>query len=192
MRRTHGTSAGESLGRERSVASVARHLLHGVHTVAFVLLLASGLLLFVPELRSLATGGYSQHLRQLHRWSGVAFAALPAAILVGYGAGAVAIRTEPRTVRGRWKRFHLAAIAIMTAVFTITGVMLWSPAAFSDATLDVTRALHERLMFVAAAFLGAHVIEVGSGAVAQRLSPPSGASGEKPSEQIDKEARHGM
>jgi cytochrome b subunit of formate dehydrogenase len=193
MRDARGPSRRESATRDRSGSPVARHLLHSVHTVTFLLLLASGLLLFVPELRSLATGGYSLHLRQLHRWSGIAFVALPAAILAGYGARALAARAASRTARARWKRFHFAASAVMTALFAITGAMLWSPAAFSEMTVDLARALHERLTFVAAAFLGAHVIEAGSGAVAQRLFPLARTDRENLSErQDDKEARHGM
>lgn len=155
--------------------AVARLALHSVHLVLFAMLFATGLLLFVPELRAVITGGYSAHIRAIHRWGGVAFAVLP--VLVIWPAGVRAVFAPParRTVRTAWQGLHTGIAVVMGVVFTLTGVVIWGQESFPDGWVDASFLAHDWLTYAAGVLVGVHVIELGVAAVGARVAGATGS-----------------
>ncbi len=151
------------------IHSAARPLLHSAHTVTFVALFATGLLLYVPSLRAMVTGGYSLLIRQAHRWCGVAFAVLPVLIVVRFGARSVFVRRSERTLRALWQRTHVAITVAIGAVFTVTGFVLWNKRLAPRSLVDVSFSAHDWLTYVAAFLVAVHLLDVGITALVARL-----------------------
>jgi cytochrome b subunit of formate dehydrogenase len=149
--------------------TIARPLLHTVHLVTFALLFVTGLLLLVPALRGLITGGYSQLIRETHRWGGVAFVALPVAVIVGFGARQVFVAPAARTLRTLWQGAHVAVTVVMTTVLTATGFVLWGRRSVPESIVDLSRSTHDWLTYVAAVLVAAHLCEVGVATLVARF-----------------------
>ena len=145
--------------------NLARVLLHTTHLVIFGMLLATGVLLFVPSLRAAVTGGYSLLIREVHRWAGVAFVAMPAVILAGARARNVFAPPAERTLRTAWQGLHLAVTVVMGGVLTLTGFVLWSKRLAPEPLAELSRTLHAWLTYGAVALLAVHLGEVGVAAV---------------------------
>lgn len=137
-----------------------RPLLHTIHTLTFLVLLASGLLLFVPELRAYATGGYSLAIVWVHRWAGVASVALPFALLLYLGGPAVLAPPRTGTVRGALKAGHQAIVVAMTLLFAATGIVMWLRHPVYESIEDASRLLHGWMTYGAAILLLVHVLDV--------------------------------
>lgn len=155
---------------------LARPLLHTAHLVTFAVLLATGLLLFVPSLRAAVTGGYSLLIRETHRWGGVAFVALPAAIIVRAGARSVFVPPAERTLRTAWQGLHLGVTVLLGVVLTLTGFVLWGKRLAPEPILELSRTLHDWLTYGAVVLLAVHLGEVGVAAVVARVSAGAAAA----------------
>ncbi len=162
---------GHPLPVAAATRSAARALVHAAHALTFIVLMATGVLIFVPELRELATGGYSLLIRQIHRWTGVAFIVVPLAAMASAGTEVVFLRGAEGTPRNRLKAVHVAASVIMTALFTGTGLVLWATSSFGESVVDASYLLHDWLTYAAAALLAAHLLEVAVGAVVEGVRP---------------------
>jgi len=149
--------------------TLARAVLHTAHLFTFALLLLSGLLLLIPGLRSVITGGYSLVIRETHRWGGVAFVALPALIVLGTGTRTVFAARTQHTAKAVWQRLHVAVTVLMSIVFTATGFALWTKALLPEPFLDTSLLLHDWLTYGAIALLGAHLFDVGLSALVARF-----------------------
>ncbi|HVN84698.1 MAG TPA: cytochrome b/b6 domain-containing protein [Candidatus Binatia bacterium] len=148
---------------------IARPLLHTVHLLTFIAVFVSGVLLFVPGLRVAVTGGYSLVIRQTHRWGGVAFAALPVAVIAMFGARNVLLAPAARTRRSWWQGGHVALTILMTVLFTATGLVLWKHRAVPESLVDASRSIHDWLTYAAAVLVTAHLTEVGVAALIARF-----------------------
>ena len=131
------------------------------HAATFLILLATGVLLFSAALRSRLTGGYSLHVRLVHCWIGVAFAVatLPFvrhAIWSNRSSGRDEERASPRTVQ-RWRYAHLLFTVVAGAAFTGTGLLLWRQDLFSLVVTDWSATIHQWLTYVACVVLSAHL-----------------------------------
>ncbi|MBI5506070.1 MAG: cytochrome b/b6 domain-containing protein [Deltaproteobacteria bacterium] len=153
---------------------VARPLVHTVHLLTFTVLFASGLLLFIPDLRAAITGGYSLIVRESHRWGGVAFFVLPIIIIMKFGVRSVFVAPQERTLRSLWQGLHVVLTVLIGVVFTVTGVVLWANRSVPESLLDPSRDLHDWLTYVVAVLLLAHLVEVAVAALFARFRSAAG------------------
>jgi cytochrome b subunit of formate dehydrogenase len=120
-----------------------RRVLHTVHVVTSLVLLATGFLLEFPDLRARVVGGYGREIARVHNWVGLAFVVAPALVL------AVAARPLVRDLRLRlslsggltWPKLHILATLVFSALLVVSGFFLWVdwdlPLAVLDAMLEV-------------------------------------------------------
>lgn len=148
---------------------LARTWLHTGHLLIFLLLLASGLLLWSPGLRAAVTGGYSLLIRETHRWGGVAFVVLPVPILFRFGVSSLFGAPAQRTLRTVWQGVHLGLTALISAVFALTGFLLWGKHLFPEQAVDASLEVHDWLTYGAIALVAFHLCEVSVAALIARL-----------------------
>ncbi len=149
---------------------VARPLLHSVHVLTFLILLVTGVLLFVPGLRAFVTGGYSVLIRAAHRWGGVAYILLPCLIVARAGVRTTLAPAAAAAARRAWSGLHTSATVAMTLTFTVTGFVLWEKRFIPEAAVDLSRDLHDWLTYAAAAVVILHLLAIGLAAVLARVS----------------------
>jgi len=140
--------------------AVARVLAHATHLAAFVVLLVTGLLLLAPTLRSAITGGHALTLGAVHRWAGVAFVGLPAAIVLAGGVRAVLAPAGPGRVRASVQALHVVVTVAMVAGLAVTGAIVWARSAVPAGVFDHAQDLHDQLTYAAALLLGVHLLDV--------------------------------
>ena len=149
--------------------ALARPLLHTAHLLTFTVLLGTGLLLFVPGLRGVLVGGYSLIIRQSHRWGGVAFVLLPAAILLRVDVRRVFAPVTQRSLRAAWQGLHVTLTLLTSLLLTVTGFVLWGKHLLPEALVDRSMQVHDWLTYAVVGFVGAHLLEVGVSGVVTRL-----------------------
>jgi Ni,Fe-hydrogenase I cytochrome b subunit len=149
--------------------AVARPLLHTVHLLTFALLFATGVLLAVPGLRAAVTGGYSLLIGNVHRWGGVAFAALPAAVGLRFGVRTVFTAPDAWTSRALWQGLHVAVTVFISLLFTATGVVLWGKRTLPESIVEASHSVHGWLTYAAGVLLAVHLLEVGLAAIVGRM-----------------------
>lgn len=159
---------------------LARTLVHTTHLVTFLVLFASGLLLLLPNLRAATIGGYALTLQLVHRWGGVAFVVLPASVVLLAGVRTVFWPPAVRTTRAWWQGLHVLFTLVMSAIFTVTGAVIWAAALMPVALHDLAQLVHDRLTYVAAALLGLHLVEVGAASLLARVRAAAGIAESKP------------
>lgn len=157
---------------------VARPLLHTVHLLTFAILLGTGLLIFLPALREIVTGGYSLWIRAVHRWGGVAFVALPALVIARSGLRALAPeRDGTAALRVLLRGAHVAVTVAMGLVLTVTGFVVWGKRTFSEEIVDASLSVHGWLTYAAMVLVALHLVETGATAVVARLAAASSSDG---------------
>lgn len=136
---------------------------HIAHALTFLMLLATGALLFSPALRSRLTGGYSLHVGLVHCWVGVAFAiaTLPFARRAirshrPSSRDEERVSVSPSPIR-RWHDAHLLFTVVAGAAFTVTGLLLWRQDLFSLVLIDWSATIHQWLTYAACVVLTAHL-----------------------------------
>lgn len=132
---------------------------HMAHAATFLGLLATGLLLFSPTIRSRLIGGYALQVRSIHCWVGVAFAVATVPFLrpvlrpwrcsARGGAAAVA--------PWRWRYAHLLFTVAAGVTFTASGLLLWQQHRFGLALADASAWVHLWLTYLAAGVLTVHL-----------------------------------
>lgn len=147
----------------------ARVVTHAVHALAFVVLLASGVLLMAPTLRAAITGGYALTLSTVHRWSGVAFVVVPTAVAAAAGVRRVLAAAEWGGMRGYIQSVHTAVTVAMVVGFTATGALLWRRDLVPLALFDRALELHDALTYVGAALVALHLLDIVAVAFVARL-----------------------
>lgn len=155
---------------ERTSPEPARVLLHAAHLVTFMVLLVSGVLLFVPDLRAAITGGYSLVIRKTHCWVGVTFVVVPVLIVLRYGIRTTFASPERRTARTVWQGLHVAITVAMGILLTLSGFVLWGKALVGDPVVEASRIVHDWLTYGAAGLLGIHLAETAVAAVVARIT----------------------
>ncbi len=157
-------------------SQIARPLVHAVHVLTFFVLFVSGLLLFVPDLRAAVTGGYSQIVRETHRWVGVAFFVLPVVIVSRFGLRSVFTPPAERTLRSLWQGFHVVLTLGTGAIFTATGFVMWANHAVPESLLEHSRDVHDWLTWAVGLLVLLHLVEVGLAALIDRLRSAAGTA----------------
>lgn len=160
---SRGVELSTELTAQRRELSLARRLLaivHAAQVLIFAAALATGFLLFYPNLRGALTSGYSTSIREVHRWSGrgqVLFAVL----LVGTWARLV---TAPGSVRDStdtwrpWRLTHVVLVIAMALGLAASGVVLSSPRSFSLPIVDYSLAVHLWLTYLSCGAVLAHAV----------------------------------
>ena len=133
---------------------------HWVNAAAFILLLATGLALYIPSLEVLL--GRRPLLKDIHFWTGVCW--LPAlAILALLGDRRGLLATARDLDRFRPSRFNVGQKinAIITAafavLFTVSGLLLWLGERDTRFRFASTLVLHDGLMYASLFLLVGHL-----------------------------------
>jgi formate dehydrogenase subunit gamma len=153
--------------------SRSERALHWVHASAFFVLLASGLVLYVPRLSELVAR--RQLVKDVHLYTGLAWAVLITLLLL------IGLRHELRQTLGELERFDREDLrwllrrggragrfnagqklnAIVTAafavLFAISGFLLWYGERDTRFRLANTILLHDGLMYAALVLLAGHL-----------------------------------
>jgi formate dehydrogenase subunit gamma len=154
--------------------TITERLVHWVHASAFFVLLATGLILYLPSLS--AAVGRRPLIKDIHFWTGISW--VGALVLIGLlGNRRALIRTareidlfdrdDLRFLRGRVEspqgRFNAGQKlnAIITAAFAIlflvSGLLLWLGERNTDIRLAGTLYLHDALMYISAVIVAGHL-----------------------------------
>jgi len=147
-------------------------LLHWVHALAFFVLLASGLVLYLPSLSEAV--GDRPLAKDVHLIAAAAWlAALALIALAGHRTLAADRREIERfdaddlawlrghpVPQGRFnagQKVHAILQAALAVLFTVSGVLLWLGERNTSFRLSGTIVLHDGAMFVAVALVVGHV-----------------------------------
>jgi formate dehydrogenase subunit gamma len=148
--------------------------LHWANAVGFLLLLATGLILYLPSLAVLV--GRRPLIQDLHFWSGVAWVCVLAAIvLAGDRRGLARLarevdrfdRDDLRWLLGRrpapqgrlnaGQKLNTALTAAFTVLFLVSGLLLWFGERDTRFRFASTVLLHDGLMYAALVLLVGHL-----------------------------------
>lgn len=149
--------------------AVIRPLLHTIHLLTFVLLFVTGVLLLAPGLRAAVTGGYSLLIGNVHRWGGVAFAALPVAVGLRFGVRSIFVPADVWTSRALWQGLHIAVTVLISLVFTATGVVLWGKRTLPESIVQSSHSVHGWLTYAAGILVAVHLLDVGLATLVGRI-----------------------
>ncbi|MDB4433435.1 cytochrome b/b6 domain-containing protein [bacterium] len=148
-----------------------RRWLHHLFAVLSVVLLASGLLLTLPDLRAKLVGGYGRQILDIHIWLGWAYLALPALALAA--AARALLRDLSRRLRKpvatTWSRIYILFSLASGVLFAVTGVLLWLDPGLSRAAVDALVELHEVFSWALLAVIPAHLLAARRGIAAGTL-----------------------
>jgi formate dehydrogenase subunit gamma len=146
---------------------------HWVHAAAFVVLLASGLCLYLPALAELV--GRRQLFKSIHFYTAIAW--LIALLLVGLAGNRRALRATLREVEAfdaddrAWfrdrstpagrlnagQKLNTAATAAFAILFTVTGFLLWYGERDTRFRFANTLLIHDWLMYVSVILFAGHL-----------------------------------
>jgi formate dehydrogenase subunit gamma len=148
--------------------------LHWANALGFFVLLASGLILYLPDLA--VAVGRRPLIKDIHFWSGVAWVVVLAlVILLGDRRG---LRRTARELDGfdgddlRWltarkprpqgrfnagQKLNAALTAAFTVLFAVSGVLLWLGERNTEFRFASTVLVHDGLMYVSLVLLVGHL-----------------------------------
>jgi formate dehydrogenase subunit gamma len=146
---------------------------HWIHAAAFFVLLASGLVLYVPRLST--TVGRRPDVKAVHLWTSVAW--LVAIVLVVVLGDRRALRQTARELdlydeddrlwlrriprpQGRFnagQKVNAALTVAFTFLFAVSGVLLWAGERNHAFQFASTILLHDGLMYVSLVLLAGHL-----------------------------------
>lgn len=162
-----------SSGRYLRRFSRTERALHWVHAAGFFLLLASGLVLYLPSLSELVSR--RALVKDVHFWAGVGWmAALALVVALGDRRGLRRMARElemldaddrrwlrrQRAPQGRFnagQKLNAALTAAFFGLFSVSGLLLWLGERDTTFRLASTIVLHDGLMFVSLALLVGHL-----------------------------------
>lgn len=146
--------------------------LHLGIVATFTALLASGLLIQLPDWRASLVGGYGKWVAWVHQWTGVAMALLPLVALASAPRAAIATlaRRARRRNQMRLHAAHLVFTSISAAVFTITGFVLWFQEHVPAVVADVSVELHVVFTYALLVAIPLHVVVSGRTALRNTLA----------------------
>jgi formate dehydrogenase subunit gamma len=148
--------------------------LHWANAIGFFVLLATGLILYLPSLAVLV--GRRPLIQDLHFWSGVGWVSVLVLVaLVGDRRGLKLLarevdrfeRDDLRWLLGRrpapqgrfnaGQKLNVAVTAALTILFLVSGLLLWFGERDTRFRFASTVLLHDGLMYVALALLVGHL-----------------------------------
>ena len=134
--------------------------LHWIHAAAFLILLASGLCLYLPALSELV--GRRWLFKDIHVYTAVAWlCALALVVLLGNRRRLrVTLREIEYLQEGRFNRgqmLNAVATAAFALLFTVTGALLWLGERDTRFRFANTLLIHDWLMYVSVILFAGHV-----------------------------------
>ena len=137
--------------------------LHWTHATAFLIMLASGLCLYLPALSELV--GRRWLFKDIHVYTAVAWlCALALVVLFGDRRRLRATRREIEfLVEGRFNRgqmLNAVATAAFAVLFTVTGALLWLGERNTRFRFANTLLIHDWLMYVSVILVAGHLFLV--------------------------------
>ncbi len=101
--------------------------IHRVNTTAAIVLLTTGVMHTLPDLRSLLIGGYDRLIADIHLWTGAVFISFPLLMIVlsrGSVLGNVRVRIFKDHV-WHWRRINLTLTIIMCSSQACAGTLIY-------------------------------------------------------------------
>jgi formate dehydrogenase subunit gamma len=147
--------------------------LHWANATGFLVLLASGLVLYLPSLAVLV--GRRPLMKDIHFWSGIGWIAVLALIVLGgdrrgllrtareiegFDADDLRWLTGRRAPQGRFnagQKLNAALTAAVTLLFFVSGLLLWLGERDTRFRFASTVVLHDGLMFASLVLLAGHL-----------------------------------
>jgi formate dehydrogenase subunit gamma len=134
--------------------------LHWVNATGFLYLLATGLILYLPRLSSLVNR--RPLLKDMHFWGGIAWiCSLALVALLGDRRGLLRTMRELETLRhdrfNVGQKLNAILTAAFTALFLVSGLLLWLGERDTRFRLASTVTLHDGLMFTALILFVGHL-----------------------------------
>jgi formate dehydrogenase subunit gamma len=146
--------------------------LHWLHALGFLALLGSGLVLYLPSLS--AAVGRRPLVKDVHLWSGIAWLALLAAVLILARRSLAATAREldvfdrddvlwllgRHTPQGRFnagQKLNAAVTAAFTVLFAVSGLLLWLGERDTRFRFASTVVLHDGLTIASLVLLVGHL-----------------------------------
>jgi formate dehydrogenase subunit gamma len=147
------------MSRPRYVRRFSRteRALHWTHAAAFFVLLASGLVLYLPSLAELVSR--RPLVKDVHLFTALAWAVAIVAIDVFDGDDRRWLRGK-RAPQGRFnagQKLNAAFTAAFALLFAVSGVLLWLGERDTRFRLDGTIVLHDVLAYVSVVLLAGHL-----------------------------------
>jgi len=101
--------------------------IHRVNTTAALILLTTGVMHTLPELRSALIGGYDRLIADIHVWTGVVFISFPI-LAVFFARDSVLKSLRIRIFKDpvwHWRRFNLMCTILICFFQACAGTMIW-------------------------------------------------------------------
>lgn len=154
--------------------TLTERLLHWVHATAFFILLASGLVLYVPSLAGVF--GRRAFVKDVHWWTGVSWGAAIVLLVVLGNRRAIAatireidlfdrddgrfLAGKTRTAQGRFNAGQKVNAILTTAfalLFAVSGFLLWYGERDNRFRLQGTVFLHDVLTYISLVLVAGHL-----------------------------------
>jgi cytochrome b subunit of formate dehydrogenase len=159
-------------------ADQTRRGLHGSNAALTLALLASGLLIAVPDLRGFLVGGYGREILDFHLWCGAVMLALP---LMALGTGARPLLSDLlgrlRMAASAWRGLYVAASFALSLVAVVSGIVVWAPVELPLPILDASLAIHTWSSWGLAAAVAIHIVAARRRIVARVRTARAGGAG---------------
>ena len=140
--------------------SATERAVHWIHAAAFLVMLGSGVVLYLPELAGAV--GRRPLVKDVHLWTAVAWAGALALVVV-LGDRRTLRRTARDLDRAGGDRFNLgqklnaALTASFAVLFAVSGLLLWLGERDTRFRLGGTIVLHDVLAYVSVLLLCGHL-----------------------------------
>lgn len=105
----------------------AQRWIHRVNTTAAILLLFTGTMHTLPDIRSSLFGGYDRLIADIHVWTGVVFISFPL-LALARTQGSLLKNLQVRIFKDpiwHWRRFHLTLTVSVCLIQALAGTMIW-------------------------------------------------------------------
>ena len=152
-----------------------QRLLHWVHTIAFLGLVGTGILLLPIRRLPLGLdfrgwiGGYSNIIMSWHNWLAISFVSFPLAVflvnrLVGRNGEQDRIRegisnpVSPLKGLNLVKKVHLWITILMASAFVLTGTLMWARSYLSFFIVEWSYSLHDILTYLSIPLILGHLV----------------------------------
>ncbi len=145
---------------EPSLPGASYRGLHFCYSLVAVALLATGLLIHLPDLRAWTVGGYGRTIASLHEWGGVVMLVLPAiALLMGPKAASETMWIRSyRRANLRLHSINLWFTLVSGVIFIVSGFILWFLRYFPDVVVDVSVELHVIFTYALMVVVPLHIV----------------------------------
>lgn len=138
-----------------------RRWVHRISGSAALVLLITGTLVSLPDLRTALIGGQGQLLSDIHLWLGLVFVSTPI-IALFYSKGSIIENIKKRIFASKkihWRRIHLSLVMCATVLLGLTGPIMWIDSIweYPVVVMDAIFLVHLSLAWVVGLVLPAHL-----------------------------------